>query len=56
MQRMRKHGASSLHTINYVPYSREGWAHIKDTAAKRGITVGELAAEALREYMGRKKR
>ena len=48
-------GAGSRHSINRVPLSTKEYRRLLAWCAEKKVTMGEMAAEAIRRYMWEEK-
>ena len=49
--RVDKSGAGSRHSVNRVPLSTKEWRRLLEWCAENKVTMGEMAADAIRRYM-----
>lgn len=48
-------GPKPMHGINNVPFRKGEWARLKDWCQRHGLKMGDVAAEALDDWMRRHK-
>lgn len=48
-------GAESRHTVNLVPMPNDDWRRVRAWCYNHDITIGELVAMLLRDWMKRRK-